>query len=356
MLFRQLFDGTSFTYTYLLADPTTRKAAIIDPVFERHARDCALLRELELELAFVVDTHCHADHVTGAWLLREAMGGRIALSSKYGAANVDLPLEDGDILSLGDVALETRATPGHTAGCLTFVTRDGRMAFTGDALLIRGAGRIDFQGGDARTLYRSIVERIFSLSDDCLIYPGHDYAGRTVSTVGEERRFNPRLGGDANEFDFVGYMTNLGLPHPKQIDVALPANMRSGAPENGRYPEVASWGPVVITYAGILQIDPEWVAQHRAEVHLLDVRTPREIDDELPSLSGSQIVPLDELRARLAEVPRERPVVTVCRSGKRSAMAVQILKDAGFTEPANLAGGIIRWRQLGLPIGPRAGA
>jgi rhodanese-related sulfurtransferase len=188
------------------------------------------------------------------------------------------------------------------------------------------------------------------LPADCSIYPAHDYQGRTVSTVGEERRFNPRLGGDANEDDFVGYMNNLGLPHPKQMDAAVPANMRSGRPESGVYPRVASWGPVVTTYGGIEQIDPEWVAQHRSEVHLLDVRPEREIDEELPVIAGSQIIPLDELRGRLAEIPRTRPVVTVCRSGKRSGMATLILRAAGI-DAANVAGGVIRWRQLSLPIG-----
>jgi glyoxylase-like metal-dependent hydrolase (beta-lactamase superfamily II)/rhodanese-related sulfurtransferase len=349
MLFRQLFDGTSFTYTYLLADEGSRRAVLIDPVYERHARDLALLRELDLELVYSIDTHCHADHVTGAWLMREATGSRIVLSKRYGATNVDVAIDHGDELQFGEYALEVRATPGHTAGCVTLLTSDRSMVFTGDALLIRGAGRTDFQGGDPRTLYRSLAANVFSLPDDCMLYPAHDYLGRTASTVGEERRFNPRLGGDANEDDFAGYMNNLGLPHPKLMEAAVPANMRSGRPEHGTYPKVASWGPVVTTYSGINQIEPEWVALHRAELHLLDVRSEREIDDELPVIAGSQIIPLDELRSRLSEVPRLKPVVTVCRSGKRSGMAALILKESSI-DAANLAGGIIRWRQLSLPV------
>jgi glyoxylase-like metal-dependent hydrolase (beta-lactamase superfamily II)/rhodanese-related sulfurtransferase len=350
MLFRQLFDNTSFTYTYLLADSASREALLIDPVYERHARDSALLRELNLNLLLTIDTHVHADHVTGAWLMKQAFGSRIGLSQRYGASNVDEPLDHGRVVRIGSSLLEVRATPGHTVGCITLVTSGLGMAFTGDALLIRGAGRTDFQGGDARTLYRSIEEQILTLPDDCLIYPAHDYQGRTASTAGEERTFNPRIGGGANEHDFVGYMDNLGLPHPKQIDAAVPGNMRCGEPQDGRYPTVASWGPVTVTYGGISQIDPEWVAQNRARIHLLDVRTDREIDEELPALDGSQIIPLDELRSRFSEVPKDRPVVTVCRSGKRSGLATVILKEAGIADAANLAGGIIRWRQLSLPV------
>jgi rhodanese-related sulfurtransferase len=278
------------------------------------------------------------------------VGSRIVLSKRYGATNVDVAIDHGDELQFGQHSLEVRATPGHTAGCVALVSSDHRMVFTGDALLIRGAGRTDFQGGDPRTLYRSLAAHVFTLPDDCIICPAHDYLGRTASTVGEERRFNPRLGGDANEDDFVGYMNNLGLPHPKQMDAAVPANMRCGRPENGAYPQVASWGPVVTTYGGINQIDPEWVALHRSDLHLLDVRIDREIDEELPVIFGSQIIPLDELRTRLPEVPRTKPVVTVCRSGKRSGMAALILKESGI-DAANLAGGIIRWRQLSLPVG-----
>ncbi|MGH7294722.1 MAG: MBL fold metallo-hydrolase, partial [Polyangiaceae bacterium] len=224
MIVRQLFDQGSGTYSYLLADAETRDAVLVDPVFEQHARDAALVRELGLALRLTLDTHCHADHVTGAWLMKAALGSRIALGAVYGAANVDMPLKHGDVVRFGAQSLEVRATPGHTAGCLSFVTADHGMVFTGDALLVRGAGRTDFQQGDAALLFRSIREQLFSLPDACVVYPGHDYSGRTSSTIGEERRFNPRIGGDAREEDFVGYMRNLALPHPRQLAVALPAN------------------------------------------------------------------------------------------------------------------------------------
>lgn len=350
MIFRQLFDTVSSTYSYLLGDERTREAVLIDPVFERHLRDLALVRELDLRLVATLDTHCHADHVTGAWLMHSALGSDIAASAAIGAENVDRPLADGELFRFGDQVLEVRSTPGHTDGCLTFVTGDQRLAFTGDCLLIRGSGRTDFQQGDPVRMWHSIRERIFSLPESCFVYPAHDYDGRTVSTIVEEKRFNPRIGGEAREEDFVGAMKNLGLPHPKQIDVAVPANLRSGKPEDGRYPAPATWGPVFPSYGGIFEIEPEWVAKHRDAVHLLDVRTAGEVEGELGRLHDAQLVPLDELRARVAEVPRDKPVVVVCQSGKRSALATLVLKKAGITEVANVAGGMLRWRHLGLPV------
>jgi glyoxylase-like metal-dependent hydrolase (beta-lactamase superfamily II) len=175
MIFRQLFDQVSSTYSYLLADETTREAVLIDSVFEQHVRDAALIRELDLKLLYALDTHCHADHVTGAWLMKAALGSQVGVSKECGAANVDLPLADGDTIRFGAQGLEVRATPGHTAGCLSFVTADRTRVFTGDALLVRGAGRTDFQQGDAQRLFRSIRDRLFVLPDECVVYPAHDY-------------------------------------------------------------------------------------------------------------------------------------------------------------------------------------
>lgn len=349
MIFRQLFDQTSSTYTYLLADPRSGKAVLVDPVFEQHQRDAALVRELELELLYTLDTHCHADHVTGAWLMRAAVGSKIALSAAYGARNVDVALAHGHVLRFGEEALEVRATPGHTDGCLSFVTPARDRVFTGDALLVRGAGRTDFQAGSASRLFHSIQEQLFTLPDACAVFPAHDYEGRTSSTIGEERAFNPRIGGGAREEDFVGYMRNLGLPHPKQIALAVPANLRSGEPEDGRAPAPPAWGPVVTTYAGLLEIDPAWVASHRADLHVVDVRDRTETVGELGRLDGSQLIPLDELRARVAEIPTDKPVVVVCQTGRRSGMASVVLRKAGLTRVANIAGGMVRWRELGLP-------
>jgi sulfur dioxygenase len=348
MLFRQLFDAASSTYTYLLADETTRRALLIDTVFEQCERDRALLHELGLTLTHTLETHVHADHVTAAWRFRQTLGSRIVLSRRSGAVGADVYVDDGDVIDAGSATLVVRATPGHTNGCLTYVTKDLSMAFTGDALLIRSAGRTDFQQGDAHALYRSITEKIFTLPDDCLLYPAHDYAGRTVTTVGEERRWNPRIGGEASESDFTGYMQNLGLPHPKQIDVAVPANLQCGRPEDGRTADKPTWGPIVRTFAGVLEVDPVWVAEHRSAVTVLDVREAAELGGDLGRVDGSVHIPLGELRARVGEVPRDKPVVCVCRSGRRSAQACAILEQAGVSDVANSPGGMIRWRALGL--------
>ncbi len=348
MLFRQLFDQVSSTYTYLLADERTREAVLVDPVFEEHARDAALIRELDLRLCYTIDTHCHADHVTGAWLMKVALGSKIGLSGHYGATNVDVPLAHGHTLRFGHCALEVRETPGHTGGCLSLIAEDGKTAFTGDALLVRGAGRTDFQQGDARQLFRSIRDQLLSLPDECFVYPGHDYSGRTVSTIGEERLHNPRIGGGAREEDFVGYMENLGLPHPKQLTIAVPANLRAGQPESGTVPAAPDWGPLVMTYAGLPEVQPEWVASHLDSVHVLDVRSPAEFDGELGRIDGAALIPLEELRARASEVRDDKPVVIVCQTGKRSGLATVILRKAGLTRVANIAGGMVRWRQLGL--------
>ncbi len=348
MIVRQLFDQTSSTYTYLVADRPTGAAVLIDSVFEQHARDAALIRELGLRLLYTLDTHCHADHVTGGWRMKVALGSRIGLAPAYQARNIDLPLQHGDVIHVGAGSLEVRATPGHTDGCVSLVNSDHQLVFTGDALLVRGAGRTDFQHGDPHQLFRSIRDQLFTLPDDCVVYPGHDYQGRTSSTIGEERRHNPRIGGAAREEDFVGYMANLALPHPKQMAIAVPANLRGGRPEDGDVPATPDWGPVVMTYAGLPEIGVDWVAGHRAEVHVLDVRSAAEFDGDLGHLAGAQLLPLAELRARVSEVPTDKPVVVVCQTGRRSALGTQILIGATLGRVANLAGGMVAWRDAGL--------
>lgn len=347
IIFRQLYDNVSSTYTYILADATSLEAVIIDPVFELHRRDLALIKELGLRLKYSMDTHCHADHVTGSWLMKKATGCQIVLSKKYDAANVDKSVDDGDEITFGQGRLLVWSTPGHTNGCLTYVSEDKHMAFTGDCLMIRGAGRTDFQQGDANKMYRSIHDKLFALPDECLIYPAHDYDGRCVSTIQEEKRFNTRIGGDATEKDFVGYMKNLGLPHPKKIAIALPANMRSGMPEDGVYPETAPWGPVEETYDGILQISSDWVESHPDCVTVLDVREPDERSADPKSIREAVSIPLDKLASRLNEISKSKPIVTVCHSGKRSAQATVILKKNGFNDVANLKGGMIEWARTG---------
>jgi glyoxylase-like metal-dependent hydrolase (beta-lactamase superfamily II)/rhodanese-related sulfurtransferase len=345
LIFRQLFDPQSSTYTYLLADGKTRDAVLIDPVFEQVPRDSALVRELELKLLCTLETHVHADHVTGAALLRQRLGSKIAVAATSGAEGADRYLEDCERVAFGRRSLEVRATPGHTNGCLTYVLDDETRAFTGDALLIRGSGRTDFQQGDPRALYRSVHARIFSLPDTCLLYPSHDYRGLTVTSVGEEKRFNPRLGGQLAEDDFVGYMRNLGLPHPKQIDLAVPANLQCGRPQDGAFPDDhPGWAPLTLTFAGIWEIAPQWLEEHGRQVQIVDVREPHEFTGPLGHIPGARLLPLGKLAEHAAGLAHDVPIVTVCRAGGRSAQATVILKKAGFERVANLAGGMLRWR------------
>jgi sulfur dioxygenase len=355
MIFRQLFDPTSSTYTYLLGDPVSREALLIDPVFEQARRDAALLRELDLRLLTTVDTHVHADHVTAAWLLRARTGSRIALAAASGAAGADRLLRHGDRVAFGARHLEVRATPGHTDGCLSLVLDDHGMAFTGDALLIRGCGRTDFQQGSAERLYRSVHEQLLSLPGTCLLYPAHDYRGCSVTSVAEERRWNPRFGGDSSLEDFVGYMTHLGLPHPRLIDVAVPANLRCGRPAGDVTPPAEpDWAPLTWTFAGLWEIEPAALEERLHEVQVVDVRERAEFAGGLGHIGAARLLPLGELAARADEIDRERPVVTVCRSGARSAQAALMLAKAGFPRVANLAGGMLRWRAQGNPVAAAA--
>lgn len=351
LLFRQLLDNRSGTCTYLLADAASGEAVLIDPVFEQVRRDAALLAELGLSLVTTLDTHVHADHVTGAWLLKQRLGSRIAVSALAGAEGADRLLGHADQVTFGSRYLEVRETPGHTSGCLTFVLDNHSCAFTGDALLVRGAGRTDFQQGDPVTLYRSVHSQIFTLPEHCLLYPGHDYRGVTATSVGEERRFNPRLGGELSEQDFAGFMNNLGLPHPKQMDIAVPANLRCGRPDSGSTPEGdPDWAPLAFTFAGIWEVEPHWVEEHRGDLQVVDVREEQEFYGPLGRIPGSVLIPLAELSQRVDELQRDLPVVAVCRAGGRSARATLILGSAGFRRVANLAGGMLRWRSLQLDV------
>jgi len=363
MLFRQLFDPESSTYTYLLADEETHEALLIDPVKEQMERDLTLLSELNLTLTHVLETHVHADHVTSSGALRAKTGAKTVVSSAAGAACADVKIDDGDAVTVGKVTVVARHTPGHTDGCVTYVTADEKMAFTGDTLLIRGCGRTDFQQGDAKKLYRSVQDKIFSLPDDALIYPGHDYKGRTVSSVREERAHNPRLGGGKTEAQFVDIMTNLKLAYPKKIQEAVPANLQCGLGDattmhastttmTTARADAGPWAPIVRSPTGVAEVTPAWVEETHGTgaYRLVDVREPEELASALGAIPGAVNHPLADVVRALDTWPRDTRVVVVCRSGGRSGRAMEELEKKGFSHVASMKGGMLAWR------GPRARA
>jgi sulfur dioxygenase len=350
LVFKQLFDQSSGTYSYLLAEGRSREAVLIDSVYEQYERDLALIRELDLKLLACIETHCHADHVTGAWLLKNTLGCQLIASKHTGIEVLDQQVDDEDYIEFGSERLQVIATPGHTAGCISLVLIGHGIVFTGDSLLIRGCGRTDFQQGSANKLFHSIKQKLFDLPDDYVVYPAHDYSGRTSSSIGEEKALNPRIGGEANEADFVGFMENMQLPHPKKLDIAVPANLKGGIPKDAELPKQPDWAPVITTYGGVLEITPQWVAQHIHDVCIVDVRTRVESDEESARLKGALMIPINELRDRIAEIPDDKPVMTICRSGKRSVLAFTILRTAGRQRVASVKGGLLRWYEEGLPV------
>lgn len=335
MLLKQLFDQDTWTYTYLLADPASREAIIIDPVVEQVDRDLQLIAELGLELIYTLDTHVHADHITGSGELRRRTGALAGVAAVAEVSCTDRHLEHGDVLNFGRYSLEVRSTPGHTDGCMTFVVEaDGRtLAFTGDALFIRGCGRTDFQQGDSATLYRSVHEQIYSLPDNTVLYPGHDYRGHRSSTVAEEKAHNPRLKSAIDESTFVEIMNGLDLAHPKRIHEALPANMVCG---------LAETDVEFVSNQLFKEIDVESV-DLSAVSRVIDVRTPEEFKGKLGHLPGAVLAPLSELSQHAKSWRREPPVLVVCRSGKRSAQACALLSELGFSDVTNLSGGMVAW-------------
>lgn len=348
MILRQLMDPESSTWTYLLWDPIAREAVLIDPVRSQVERDVQLLDELGLKLVATIETHVHADHVTGAWQLKLRTGSDIVFPAASGVRGADRLVGHGEAVRFGSYVLEARSTPGHTDGCTTWVTGDSRMAFTGDALLVRGCGRTDFQQGDARRLYRSVHDQVFSLPDATLVYPGHDYKGRTVSTVGEERRFNPRLGSGKTEDDFVGIMANLKLAPPAKIAEAVPANLALGRLPGDPDPSpVRPWAPISRAPTGAPRVSAEWVAAHLGAVRIVDVRQPDEFTGPLGHLEGAELVPLDTLERVAPAWDRASPVVVVCRSGGRSERAASWLEQHGFHQVASMIGGMAAWSARG---------
>ncbi len=343
MLFRQLFDRDTATYTYLLADEDTREAVLIDPVREQLLRDTELLEELSLRLVWVLETHVHADHVTSAGTLRQRFGARTVMSKQAGVNCADLAAEDGETIRFGQHEIEVRLTPGHTSGDATYVVHGQGKAFTGDTLLIRGCGRTDFQQGDARTLFASVHEKIFTLPDSTGLYPAHDYKGRTSTTVAEEVQHNPRLGGGRSVEEFVEIMDALNLPYPSRIDEALPANSNCG---------VAPWAPIDKTHGGVPEVTIRWVNEESeaAQARVVDVREREELDSPLGRVSGSLHVPMSEVLQTVADWDRSTRVVLVCHSGGRSGQAALALLREGFSSAVSMRGGMLAWVDAGYDV------
>jgi len=346
MIFRQLFDYETWTYTYLLADEQTREAVLVDSVKEQVERDLKLLSELELKLKYALDTHVHADHITGAGLLRERTGCQTGLSEYGGAHCADLNLQEDDELTIGSTRIRVLSTPGHTNGCASYLVGD--RVFTGDALLVRGTGRTDFQQGDAGRLYDSITARLFTLPDDTRVYPGHDYKGHETTTIGEEKRHNPRLAGKSRD-QFIEIMSNLKLAHPKKIQEAVPANLQCGLDRNE--PRIVDHliESSLTASEGHRELSPEGLRRQLGSVRIVDVREPSEFNDSLGHVPGSELAPVGTLSQAAQGWDREAPLVLVCRSGRRGVAGAQTLQGMGFKHLFNLTGGMLAWDKSGFP-------
>jgi sulfur dioxygenase len=343
MIFRQLFDQTSGTYSYLLASRRGGEALIIDPVLEKVDRYLQLLRELDLKLVKAVDTHVHADHVTGLGALRDRTHCITVMGEQSGVDVVSMRVTEGDKVEVEGVALDVLYTPGHTDDSYSFLLPD--RVFTGDTLLIRGTGRTDFQNGDPRAQFHSLFGKLLKLPDETLVFPAHDYKGDTVSTIGEEKAFNPRL--QVQSIDqYVDLMNNLNLPNPKMMDVAVPANLRIGLHQE----DVARKGWAMTPEEGLTIIE-------RSDVILVDLRERREREKD-GVIPGSLHAPYPNLRENvnrggvlyeLAASTGKR-LVFYCAFGERSAMAVQAAQDAGISSACHLHGGVDGWKKLHGPL------
>jgi sulfur dioxygenase len=338
MIFRQLFDQVSGTYSYLLASRHGGEALIIDPVLEKVDRYLQLIHELDLKLVKAVDTHLHADHITGLGALRDKTHCITVMGEQTKADTVAMRLADGDKLTIEGIALDVIYTPGHTDDSYSFIMPD--RVFTGDTLLIRGTGRTDFQNGDPRAQFESLFGRLLKLPDTTLVYPAHDYKGDTVSTIGEEKAYNPRLQVKSVEA-YVELMNNLKLGDPKMMDVAVPANIRVGLHQE----EIARRGWAVTV--------PEALAlTGRSDVVLIDLRETSERERH-GTIAGALHVPYTALQENIAkggmlhELARStsKRLLFYCAFGERSAMAVQAAQDVGLTAASHIEGGIDAWKK-----------
>ena len=340
MIFRQLFDSVSGTYSYLLASRAGGEALIIDPVLEKVDRYLQLIRELDLKLVKAVDTHLHADHITGLGALRDRTHCVTVMGENTKADVVSMRLAEGDKLTIEGLSMDVLYTPGHTDDSYSFLMGD--RVFTGDTLLIRGTGRTDFQNGDSRAQYELLFGKLLRLPDETLVFPAHDYKGDTVSTIGEEKRYNPRLQVKSID-DYVALMANLKLPNPKMMDVAVPSNMRIGMAQQ----EIARRGWALSAPQAIALVG-------RPDVAFIDLREAGERARH-GSIPGSLHAPYVELQENISpggilrELARasDKRIVFYCAYGERSAMAVQAAQDAGLIAALHVEGGIDAWKRAG---------
>ncbi len=343
MIFRQLFDQASGTYSYLLASRRGGEALILDPVLEKVDRYLQLVRELDLKLVKAVDTHLHADHITGLGALRDRTHCITVMGERTKVDVVSMRLADGDKLTIEGLSLDVIYTPGHTDDSYSFIMPD--RVFTGDTLLIRGTGRTDFQNGDPRQQYESIFSRLLKLPDATLVYPAHDYKGDTVSTIGEERAYNPRLQVKSVD-EYVELMNNLKLANPKMMDVAVPANMKVGLAQD----EIARRGWALTAQQALALIG-------RPDVALIDLRERSECERN-GTIPGSLHVPYPSLEESISaggtlhELAKStgKRLMFYCAFGERSAMAVQAAQDAGLSSACHIQGGIDAWKKASGPM------
>jgi sulfur dioxygenase len=340
MIFRQLFDSVSGTYSYLLASRAGGEALIIDPVLEKVDRYLQLIAELDLRLVKAVDTHLHADHITGLGALRDRTHCITVMGENTKADVVSMRLSEGDKLTIEGVSMDVLYTPGHTDDSYSFMMRD--RVFTGDTLLIRGTGRTDFQSGDARAQYDSLFGKLLRLPEETLVFPAHDYKGDTVSTIGEEKRYNPRLQIKSID-EYVALMASLKLPNPKMMDVAVPSNMKVGLAQR----DIAQRGWALDAASAIALLG-------RPDVAFVDLRETSEREKH-GSIPGALHAPYgdlqDNIRAGgiLRELARatDKRIVFYCAFGERSAMSVQAAQDAGMVAALHVEGGIDAWKRAG---------
>ncbi len=347
MIFRQLFDNISSTYTYILASRIGGEALIIDSVLERVDRYIQLFDELDLKLVKAIDTHVHADHITGLGALRDRTNCITVMGEQSSVDIVSMRVNDGDKIEIEGIDLTAIYTPGHTSDSYSFLCHD--RVFTGDTLFIRGTGRTDFQHGSAKDQYNSLFSKLLTLPEETLVYPGHDYKGDTVSTIGEEKAFNPRLQ-VGSEAEYVELMNNLNLPNPKLMDVAVPANLKIGLSQENI--AAKGWALNCGQLKGRLDgsLDDDGIL-------LIDLRDGNEREQH-GVIEGSVHAPYPDLDKNvhagglLHELAKgnEKKLVFYCAYGERSAMAVQAAQDAGLTRACHLEGGINAWRKADGPL------